>query len=127
MPITPADKRANVKLLYGEGVSEREIARRLQMPKTTVHDIIQLLKATGSTSRRISVGPRRCTSARTDKMMRRAAVTNPTATSKDILAALPDDVQCSTSTVRRRLIAAGLRAYRPAAKPRLSVKNIVRH
>lgn len=124
MAITSTEKRANVELLYEDGLSERKIAARLKMKKSTVHDIIQLIKNTGSSARRISVGPKRCTSARTDKIIRRAAVKNPSATSTEILAMLPDNVKCSSSTIRRRLISSGLRAYRPVAKPRLSAKNI---
>jgi transposase len=117
--------RANIKLLWEDGASERQISAKLRMPKSTVHDIIQLIKDTGSTAPRKRFGKARITSKQTDNMIRRAAVRDPTISSTQIRADLPNDVTVSTRTIRRRLLKdAGLRSRRPALKPRLSLKNI---
>lgn len=124
MPTNPAS-RANIKLLFEDGWSERQIAVRLNLSKTTVHDIIQVIKQTGSAVPKKQPGKTRITSRQTDNMIRRAAVSNPSISSSQIRAQLPKNVVVSTRTIRRRLlIDAGLRSYRPAVKPRLSPKNI---
>lgn len=124
MPTNSA-ARANIKLLFEDGLSERKIAARLNLSKTTVHDIIQVIKQTGSTVPKKQPGKTRITSQQTDNMIRRAALRDPFVSSSQIRAQLPENVVVSTRTIRRRLlIDAGLRSYRPAVKPRLSAKNI---
>ena len=58
-------------------------------------------------------------------MIRHMAVADPNVSSSCIVARLPDEVQVSSRTIRRRLHDEfNLKAYRPAAKPKLSAKNI---
>jgi transposase len=58
-------------------------------------------------------------------MIRRAATSDPTASSTAIASQLPPEIAPSARTVRRRLqLDFHLRAYRAARKPKLSAKNI---
>lgn len=125
MATTSPGKRAKIQLLMEDGKSERAIAARLQMPKTTVHDVIQHIKSTGTSAAGRSSGRPRCTTSKTDAMIRRAATKDPLASSSQILNELPPDVNVSSRTIRRRLVDDfSLRSYRAALKPRLSQKNI---
>ena len=121
---TSEANRANIELLFEVGLSERRISTRLKLPKTTVHDIIQRIKMTGSTKAKKTTGRPRITSKRTDNTIKHYAVINPTASSGEIQAQLPQEVNVSARTIRRRLPDARLKSYRPAIKPRLSPKNI---
>ena len=125
MATTSVSVLANIKLLHEDEMTVRFIAARLHMPRSTVQDIISKLKKTGSIASGKSPGRPRITTRQTDNVIRQAAVKNAMTSASAIQAALPEQVAVSTRTIRRRLLNdCGLRSFRPAAKPRLSAKNI---
>ena len=68
-------------------------------------------------------GRPRLTSAQTDRMMRRIAVSNPQISSSAIASMHPQ--QISSVTVRRRFVKDfNLKSFRQAAKPKLNPKSV---
>lgn len=117
--------RSNVLILKEEGYSFRQIGNRLGISVGAIQRTITRHKENGSLiSKRRSGRPQK-TSATTDRMIKRFIIQNPRASSTFIQAQLPCEVKIHSSTIRRRLSKTfGLPAYRSAAKPRLSQKNI---
>lgn len=117
--------RGKIVILNEEGYSQQKIAERLKISKTGVRKTLQRLAKTGSTSSKPRSGRPRISSSRTDNVIHRLAVINPTISSSEIQAELPKGENISCRTIRRRLRDEfKLGAYRPAIKPRLSAKNI---
>lgn len=123
--ISPAI-RAQIVILREEGYTYREIAARLRISINTVGRSLKLYRDSGTLSFHKRTGRPRMTTARMDQSIIRAVKKSPFASSTTVQAQLPTTSTRtpSTRTIRRRLLAAGLRAYRPATKPRLSKKNI---
>lgn len=120
-----SDKVAQMVAYREEGVSQQEIGTRLGVCQSVVSRCLARYDVTHSFSHRTLPGKQRVTSARTDGMIKRIVVANPTASSSFIASQLPPEVTVSTRTIRRRLqIDHKLRAYRPSCTPRLSAKNI---
>lgn len=116
---------SQIVLLHEQGFTQKAISQRFGISRIAVQQRLARYHQTGSyTSARRSGRPR-STSLATDRVIRRIAVADPTASSSFIAAQLPEETPVSCRTVRRRLQKDfGLRAYRPACTPRLSPKNV---
>ena len=119
-------KAAQAVVLSKQGLTQVEIARYFGVNQSTIQRCLIRHRKTGTYKNyRNQCGRNRVTSTRTDNMIRRMAVADPNVSSSCIVARLPDEVQVSSRTIRRRLHDEfNLKAYRPAAKPKLSAKNI---
>ena len=116
---------AQIVALRTESLTQVEISQRLRVSQSIVSRALKRHRETGNFSARHRTGRSRCTSKRTDLLIKRIATVNPTATSTSIKAALPQEVTASSSTIKRRLRDDfNLKAYCPAPKPMLSKKNI---
>ena len=113
--------------MRSSGMTQSMISINTGVSRSSVQKCLARYGATGSCSWRKAPGKTRVTSFRTDWFIKRAATINPTISSSEIKAQLPQDVTAvSTRTIRRRLQEdMGLRSYRPACTPKLSKKNIV--
>lgn len=112
-------------ILRQEGLTQKKIASKLRVNQCLVSRHLKRYQSTGRFSPKRRTGRPRSTSLTTDRLIHRIAVAQPTATSTFIASQLPSHSSVSSSTVRRRLHKDfRLKAYRPAAKPRLSSKNI---
>ena len=119
----PPTKVAQMAILREEGLTQVAIGERLGVSQSVVQRCLARYAETGSYAARPRPSRKRVTSHRTDKMMKRIVVSDPTASSSFVASELPSQV--SSRTVRRRLqLDFNLRSYRPAAKPNLSKKNI---
>lgn len=107
------------------GVSQREIARRINVSRATVQNVYRRYRETGLMIRRPGSGRRRKTSARDDRFMVLAALRNRHQTAVNVNNHLREvrNVQISEWTVRRRLRDANLKAYRPATGPKLAPRH----
>lgn len=105
-----------LRLFREEGLSERRIARYLRLSPSIVHYWIQ---KEGQKGKR---GRPRVTDARTDTTMFEESMSNPFKPAVDLRIDLRLD--CSVSTVRRRLKEKGLRCRIPARKPDLKPIHI---
>ena len=110
-------QRSGVIHLSGEGLSTREIASRLGVSHSSASRIIKKFRETGSTSDRRRSGRPRATTSRDDSAIRRMAVRNPFISANEIQQELRPSATPSVHTIRRRLVGAGLRSYKPAPKP----------
>lgn len=123
-PISQFD-RARIVTLHEEGLSNHQIAHRLNMPRTSVRRIVNLFRETGSIARRPVTGRPRVTSEREDHYManftRRNRRITVTALRTHFLRTYHRVV--STSTIGRRLHSSNLRARRPLRVPRISPQH----
>lgn len=114
---------SQIVVLRQEGYTQQQLAQRFGISRSAVQKCLARHQATGSFSARKRGRRPRVTTASTDRVMRRLAVKDPTASSSFIASQLPEAV--NPRTVRRRLQHDfGLKAYRPAVTPQLSAKNI---
>ena len=115
-------ERSKIVTLHEEGYSERQILNRVKFSKTAVHQAIVKFRNCGSFQDLHRSGRPRVTSQRDDHLIKRMAVRSPTSSSKKIRSALLlKGTVASTATVKRRLADEfGLKAYKPAKKPRLT-------
>lgn len=119
---TSPTKRAQIKILHEQKLSHREIAKRLGLAQSTVTRAIARISQLKCYKSHVRAGRPRITSPRTDRKIRRAAVSHPTWSSSQISAQQRTTV--SLRTVRRRLVTEfNLASRRPARKPRLTAKN----
>ena len=117
------EKRAQMKILSAQNMSHREIAQALHVSKSAVTRGLARIKEVGSYGSRKRSGRPRVTTPAADRIIRRAAVANPSWSSKRI--ALDLRPAPSARTVRRRLLTEfKLPSRKPAKKARLSKKNI---
>ena len=116
---------AQMVALRQEGLMQIAISKRLGVSQSVISRALKRDRDTGKFDARKRHGRPRCTTSRTDAMIRQLAVVDPTTTSTNIQSQLPPQVKVSKTTIKRRLHNEfGLKAYRPAAKPMLSKKNI---
>lgn len=119
------EKRSNIILLREEGYSIRDISGRLNVSIGAIQRTIKRHTETGLVSSKKRSGRPLATTLRTDNLIRRLVAVNPCASSSFIQSQLPPTVRVCTATIRSRLHKKfKLRAFKPAAKPRLSAKNI---
>ena len=81
-------QRAQIVILHKEGVFERQIAARLNVSKTGVHQAIIKHVSEGIFCDRKRSGRPRKTSIHDDNLIRRMAVRSPTSSTKKLQAAL---------------------------------------
>jgi len=112
-------ERTRAVTLHEEGYSQRDIARKIGASKTAVLHIIQKYRATGTTVNTKGRGRRRLSSARDDRVLVRASLANRRATSLQLkrLWTRETGIQCSSRTVRNRLLERNLRSYKARKKP----------
>ena len=121
------EKRAQLKILAVQDKSHRDIANILNVSKSAVTRGLAKMKELGSLKSRNRSGRPRVTTAASDRLIRCAAVANPSSSSKRIALELqPVTVgRLSPRTVRRRLLTNfKLPSRKPAKKSRLSKKNV---
>ena len=118
--------RAQVEALSNEGLSQRQIALRLNICQGTVHYTLKRICQTGGYKSKSRCGRRAVTTERTNNLIKRLVISSPSMSSKeirsrlDLLSTVP-----SERTIRRRLHSdLGLKAYKPVKKPLLSRKNV---
>lgn len=119
------EKRASVITLHSEGYSERVIAEKLKIPKSTVHDVIQRYQRTGTYEDRERPGPSRQTSKIEDRHIALISRRNRRLTAPEIAAEFNRDRlrTVSVSTVQRRLREANLHGRIATRKPLLRRGN----
>ena len=108
--------------MHKEGLSEREITKRISRSKTAVHQAIMRFKNFGSYKDKKRSGRPRKTTPHDDHLIRRIVVKSPSASCKKIRSALLQkgtSIHCTT--VSRRLVHDfKLKAHKPAKKTRLA-------
>ena len=114
--------RAQIVALHKEGYSERLISQKIKCSKNAVHNAIVKFRITGTYSTAKKSGRPRKTTPRDDLMIRRTAVRSPMSSASKIRSALlAKGTNISRRTVSRRLVDDfGLKAHKPARKPRLT-------
>lgn len=104
------------------GVSKREVARRLEVSISVIVRLTERLNATGNVQERPRSGRPKCTTPREDRLVHREALQTRSVTAINIRrrlrAATHNNV--SEQTIRRRLHGFQLRSRRPAVRPRLT-------
>ena len=119
--------RAQAFALYENGLTQREIAEQLKISQKAVHVAI---KKHESTNGRFCDAPRsgrpRATTKRDERYLKLAVQRNPYVSLPVLVQGLKaTGTTTSTSTLSRRLSKEmGLRSYRPAHKPRLTVSMV---
>ena len=113
--------------LFLNGDSDREIAKKVLIPRDSVHYIITKYKSTKCIGNLMSRGRRRKTSAHTDRILQRKVKTNRRKSTASVKAELESELKViiSESTVRRRLRGVGL--YGRVTRKKSYVNKINRH
>lgn len=108
-----------------KGDSHRSAAAQFGVSRNAVDRLVLRYRATGSYKNGKSTGRPKVTSLRQDRALVKMSHDNPRSTAVDLNAHMKTfyNVQCSVSTTKRRLKAAGLFGRRPAKKPLISPKN----
>ena len=115
-------QRAQIAALHKEGYSERLISEEIKCSKSAVYNAVVKFQNTGSYSTRKKSGRPRKTTPRDNPVIHRKAVHSSMSSADKILSALKaKGTDISRRTVSRRLVDDfGLKAYKPASKPRLT-------
>ncbi|XP_069951387.1 transposable element Tc1 transposase [Cherax quadricarinatus] len=122
MDVTPV-KRASIVTLRNANLSVRQIAKNLNLAKSTVGRILKRADDTGDcgTLRQGRCGRKRKTTPHDDKVIIRCSVNDPKKTSKDLQRDLASaGIIVDSSTIRRRLLEAGRIARKPGKKKLLT-------
>lgn len=125
-PDINAKKAAQIDILLKEGLSGKEIAKKVQVSESVVSRIKKkvLKNISLSPKKKKNSGRKRITSRRDDKILIREALKNRKATckmhQKTLTAA---GVALSCRTINRRLSEAGLMARRPRKKQKITGLN----
>lgn len=119
---TSTEQRHRIIVLHDEGYSCADIAKRVKCHRTTVSRVIEKYQKTGSVDDRQRSGRPRKSTDRQDRTLRRISMANRKLTSPQITRIWSEtcDVKVCTSTVRRRLLAKGLKGCRARSKPLLT-------
>jgi len=117
-------RRKVVKFSH-EGMSVRQIAKRLDLAKSTVFNILQKMKRTGGVENVKGRGRKRKTTSRTDRMMRTLTMKNRKMPASKIVTEVKNatGTDISVQTVRNRLNETGLHGRVPRRKPLISKRN----
>lgn len=115
MPRLTHDQRNQAYGMVQSGMNSVQIARRMGCHKSTISRLMQRLEETGSVKDRPRPGQPRKSDERDDRSLRLRVLRNRRKTARQLQRELLGDrqVRLSTDTIRRRLKAAGLKAYRP--------------
>jgi len=108
---------------HRSGLSIRKIARNLNLPKSTIGNIIKRYSNTGeiSSRRRGRCGRPNLLTVREERSVCRASTMNPQATARELQACVGGNVvRVSVDTIKRTLRKHGKLAYRPMKSPFLT-------
>ena len=120
-----SDLRQLVIRHFLNGDSEREIAKKVLIPRDSVHYIVAKYKSTKWIGNLMGRGRRRKTSTHTDRILQRKVKTNPRQSAASVKAELENELKVilSESTVRRRLHEVGLYGRVTRKKPYINKIN----
>ncbi len=121
-PIPPMLWRKIVEQ-YQKGVSQREIAKSLKLSSSTVHNIIQRFRESGTISVRKGQGRKTILDARDLRALRRHCITYRNATVMEITTWAQEYFQktLSVNTIHRAIRRCRLKLYRSKKKPYLNM------
>ncbi|KAK3548245.1 hypothetical protein QTP70_005816 [Hemibagrus guttatus] len=121
-PIPPMLRRKIVEQ-YQKGVSQRKIAKSLKLSSSTVHNIIQRFRESGSISVRKGQGRKTILDARDLRALRRHCITYRNATVMEITTWAQEYFQktLSVNTIHRAICRCRLKLYRSKKKPYLNM------
>ena len=116
------DTREIIIKLLQQGKYQRDIAEQLDVSRCAVQKAISTWKKSGALTPTYSAGRPRKTTPRDDRVIIQKCLSNRHLNSTELTKELKDrsGTQVSSSTVRRRLLSAGLKACRPRKKPLFS-------
>ncbi|CAI9719291.1 transposable element Tcb1 transposase [Octopus vulgaris] len=106
-------------------LSEAAIARKLGVARRTIQCLFKKYEEAGSVADKKGRGQKRLTTQREDRMLIRKSLNNRRATSRQLAEEMQKVTgkQLSTTTVKTRLLEAGLKSCRAARKPLLTAQN----
>ncbi|XP_065665699.1 uncharacterized protein LOC136087121 [Hydra vulgaris] len=117
-------KRGQIKvLLENTELTQRQIALKCGVTQSIVLSIKKNMQhgSTGTSKRKGKCERKRISSQQDDRALARLSKSNRKMISRKLMVEMNTlGVQMSSSTVQKRLIEAGLRAYRPRKKPKLT-------
>ncbi len=121
-PIPPMLRRKIVEQ-YQKGVSQRKIAKSLKLSSSTVHNIIQRFRESGTISVRKGQGRKTILDARDLRVLRRHCITYRNATVMEITTWVQEYFQktLSVNTIHRAIRRCRLKLYRSKKKPYLNM------
>ncbi|KAK3548988.1 hypothetical protein QTP70_024801, partial [Hemibagrus guttatus] len=121
-PIPPMLQRKIVEQ-YEKGVSQRKIAKSLKLSSSTVHNIIQRFRESGTMSVRKGQGRKTILDARDLRALRRHCITYRNATVMEITTWAQEYFQktLSVNTIHRAIRRCRLKLYRSKKKPYLNM------
>ncbi len=121
-PILPMLRRKIVEQ-YQKGVSQRKIAKCLKLSSSTVHNIIQRFRESGTISVRKGQGRKTILDARDLRALRRHCITYRNATVMEITTWAQEYFQktLSVNTIHRAIRCFRLKLYRSKKKPYLNM------
>ncbi|KAK3534617.1 hypothetical protein QTP86_016770, partial [Hemibagrus guttatus] len=121
-PIPPMRRRKIVEQ-YQKGVSQRKIAKSLKLSSSTVHNIIQRFRESGTISVRKGQGRKTILDARDLRALRRHCITYRNATVMEITTWAQEYFQktLSVNTIHRAIRRCRLKLYRSKKKPYLNM------
>lgn len=115
-------EKSVIVALDREGLSSREIARKVGCNRSSVSRILTRNLQTGDVARKRGTGLKRVSTPAQDRILKRLCLSDRRAGSNDLKLAWKEHggVSASARTVRKRLFDLGLKAYRPRKKPLLT-------
>lgn len=119
------EKRAIINSYRSDGLSLREISKKMNVPKTTVAYTIKRYRETGSNSNRPCIGRPRMTTIQEDRSILLVSKRNRRLTAQEITAGFNSghNKEISVDTVKRRLRSADLFGRIAVRKPMLRSQN----
>ena len=126
MPRLSKEERERAMGMLECGISATRVAQRFGCSRRMVYNLQERHQATGTTTDRPRSGRPRVTSARQDRAIVREHVRNPFRTAAQTARETPgrNNPRISRFTVRRRLSARQIRAYRPYVGPVLTEQRM---
>ena len=123
MDVSPRKRASILTLRKNTEKTYREISKLVGVSISTISRIMKMKKETGSVTPKPKgkCGRKRKTTPKDDAYLIRESVKNPRKTSDAIKTTLGEKgIEISSSTVRRRLLEVGRKAYRPVKKQLLT-------
>ena len=123
MDVSPRKRASILTLRENTEKTYREISKIVGVSISTIRRIMKMKKETGSVTpkRKGKCGRKRKTTPKDDAYLIRESVKDPRKTSDAIKTTLGEkEIEISSSTVRRRLLEVGRKAYRPVKKQLLT-------
>ena len=119
------DERIKIVVLHEEGYSTVQISKRIKHNQSSVSRTLSRLKKTGSVDDRKRTGRPRITTPREDRSLLRICLNDRRLTSPQLKREWMEScgVQCSSRTVRRRLVKEGLHGRVARKKPLLTQRH----